>query len=30
MKLGAIAMNEWTVFRVAGDALEKLATAGSE
>jgi GNAT superfamily N-acetyltransferase len=25
-KLGAVPMNEWTVFRVAGDALGKLAT----
>ena len=24
-KLGAVAMDEWTVFRVAGEALEKLA-----
>jgi len=26
-KLGAVAMNEWTVFRVTGTALEKLAAA---
>jgi len=25
-KLGAVPMSEWTVFRVAGEALEKLAT----
>ncbi len=27
--LGAVPMDEWTVFRVAGDALEKLARQGS-
>ncbi len=26
-KLGAVAMDDWTVYRVAGDALEKLASS---
>ena len=29
-RLGAIPMDEWTVFRVTGDALEELARSGSE
>lgn len=28
-KLGAVAMDDWTVYRVAGDALEKLASKGA-
>ena len=29
-RFGAKAMDEWTVFRITGDALEKLAQSGSE
>jgi GNAT superfamily N-acetyltransferase len=28
--LGAVAMNDWTVYRVAGDALDMLASGGPE
>ena len=28
--LGAVSMNEWTIFRVTGDALERLANQGAK